>query len=219
MKCNSDNIFQNISAFSVFLISLLKRLYLLSTFLVLYQVSPGIAQETPASDRPPITTGVSHSGLKGELDILAPRFEIEIEIDGFIQEDVWNTAAILTGFSQHKPVDGLAADDETEILIWYSPSAIHFGIRAFEPHGSVNATLADRDLIENDDHIQILLDTFNDGRTATVFGVNPFGIQSDGSRVDKGGQGSGFSRGSSDPVDLNPGLHLRNKGTFDRLWI
>lgn len=212
MKCNSDNIFQNLSVFSVFLISLLKRLHLLSTFLVLCQVSPGVAQETPVSDRPSLVTGVSYSGLRGELDILAPRFEIEIEIDGFIQEDVWGSAAILTGFSQHKPVDGLAADDKTEVLIWYSPSAIHFGVRAFEPHSSVNATLADRDLIENDDHIQILLDTFNDGRTATVFGVNPFGIQSDGSRVDKGDQRRGFSRGNSDPVDLNPDFIYETRG-------
>ena len=43
---------------------------------------------------------------------------------------------------------------------------------------SVPATvMADRDRIVNDDHIHILLDTFNDGRTATVFGVNPNGVQ------------------------------------------
>jgi hypothetical protein len=56
---------------------------------------------------------------------------------------------------------------------WYSSSAIYFGVRAFEPHGGVHATLADRDKITADDYVEILLDTFDDHRQAIVFGVNP----------------------------------------------
>ena len=63
-------------------------------------------------------------------------------------------------------MDGVPAADSTEVLVWYSPTAIHFGIRAFEAHGAVNATLADRDRICADDNVQILLGTFNDGRQA-----------------------------------------------------
>ena len=54
---------------------------------------------------------------------------------------------VLTGFSQFSPVDGVPAADSTEVLVWYSPTAIHFGIRAYEAHGAVHATLADRDKI------------------------------------------------------------------------
>jgi len=50
------------------------------------------------------------------------------------------------------------------------PDAIYFGIRAFERHGSVvRATLADRDNIDADDHVAILLDTYLDHRRATMF--------------------------------------------------
>ena len=35
--------------------------------------------------------------------------------------------------------------------------------------------LADRDKIQSDDHVLIFLSTYNDGRQALVFGVNPLG--------------------------------------------
>src|SRR5207244_2860299 len=90
--------------------------------------------------------------------------------DGVLAEPVWSRAATLTGFSQYRPVDGRPADDSTVVLVWYAPDAIYFGIRAFEPHGSVvRATLADRDNIDADDHVAILLDTYLDHRRATMF--------------------------------------------------
>lgn len=68
------------------------------------------------------------------------------------------------------------------MLVWYGSDAIYFGIRAWAPPGTVRGSLADRDKITNDDHVQIILDTFNDNRRAFVFAVNPLGIQSDGVR-------------------------------------
>ena len=182
--------------------------------LALLQVAPTGTQSSPVSAAPqPAAAVVVYSGVEGELDVSLPRLERDVEIDGVLDEAAWTDAAVLTGFSQYRPVDGLPAEDNTEVLVWYSPDAIHFGIRAFEPHGTVNSTLADRDKIENDDHIQILLDTFNDGRTATVFGVNPLGVQSDGSRVERGAQGGGGFHGhSSDPVDLSPDFIFETRG-------
>jgi hypothetical protein len=109
-----------------------------------------------------------------------PRLDGSAGIDGVLDESMWANAAILTGFSQYQPVDGIAAADSTEVLIWYDERAMYFGIRAFEPHGGVNATLADRDRIDSDDNVRILLDTFNDRRRALALGVNPFGVQADG---------------------------------------
>src|SRR5207244_2361682 len=54
----------------------------------------------------------------------------------------WQRAARLIGFSQYRPVDGRPAEDSTEVLVWYAPDAIWFGVRAYEPHGNVvRATL------------------------------------------------------------------------------
>ena len=50
----------------------------------------------------------------------------------------------------------------------------------------MHATLADRDKIASDDNVQILLGTFHDHRQAYVFGVNPLGVQMDGTIVEQG---------------------------------
>jgi len=100
---------------------------------------------------------------------------------------VWRQAALLTGFSQYQPVDNRPAPDSTEVRVWYSSTAIHFGIRAFEPHGSVTYTLADRDRLSSDDNIEIHLDTFHELNRAIVFIVNPIGVQADGTKSEGGG--------------------------------
>ncbi len=64
------------------------------------------------------------------------------------------------GFSRYAPVDGAPADHATDVLVWYSPTAMHFGIRASAPAGTVRATLADRDRIQSDDHVIIFLSTY-----------------------------------------------------------
>jgi hypothetical protein len=156
-----------------------------------------------------------YHGRLGNLDVKPPRLEADIEVDGQLSEEAWRNAAVLTGFSQFSPKDGVPAADSTEVLIWYSPSAIHFGIRAFEAHGGVHATLADRDRIGADDHIQILLSTFNDGRQATVFAVNPLGVQSDGALVETGStSGNGFSNAvvRREVADLSPDYIYQSKG-------
>ncbi|MFN5153077.1 MAG: gluconate 2-dehydrogenase subunit 3 family protein, partial [Gemmatimonadota bacterium] len=70
-------------------------------------------------------------------------------------------AAVLTGFSQFSPQDGIAAADSTEILVWHSATAIHFGVRAYETHGAPIATLAERDRITADE--RALVRTIADG--------------------------------------------------------
>jgi hypothetical protein len=129
---------------------------------------------------------IVYNGRANETHVSIPRIEVEAEVDGVLNEPVWQQSALLTGFSEFSPQDGIAAADSTEVLVWYSPSAVYFGIRAFERHGAPHATLADRDKILSDDNVQILLGTFHDHRQAYVFGVNPFGVQMDGTIVEQG---------------------------------
>ncbi len=147
-----------------------------------------------------------YHGRSNRLGINMPRISLnqDVKIDGILDEAVWREAALLTGFSEYQPQDGLPAEDSTDVYVWYEDHAIYFGIRAFEPHGKVQANRADRDKISADDHIQILLDTFNDRRRAMVFMVNPFGSQSDGTRSE-GGTGGGHN-------DLNEDFQYQSKG-------
>jgi hypothetical protein len=161
-------------------------------------------------------SGSVYSGRSGQRDVTVPRVEAAARVDGVLDEGVWGQAARLTGFSQYRPVDGRPAEDSTEVLVWYAPDAIWFGVRAFESHGAVvRATLADRDNIGADDQVEILLDTFNDRRRALLFAVNPLGVQQDGVRSEglagaAGGQNAGFR--FDGVVDLNPDYVYESRG-------
>jgi hypothetical protein len=158
--------------------------------------------------------GPVFNGRERQLDIRLPRIEADVAIDGRLDEPPWQGAARLTGFSRYAPTDGDPAEDSTEVLVWYSPTAIHFGIRAFAEPGTVRATLADRDKMFSDDYVGIFIGTFNDGRQATVFGVNPLGIQGDGILVESGQASSGFSGLSvgREPTDISPDYVFQSKG-------
>ena len=158
----------------------------------------------------------TYNGRANQVKVRPPRLdEGGTRVDGVLDEPQWKQAALLTGFSQFSPVDGVPADDSTEVLVWYSATAIHFGIRAFERHGAPVATLADRDKIGSDDNVQILLSTFNDGRQANVFAVNPLGIQADGTIVESNqtkSNGFGGSTLARDAADLSADYVFESKG-------
>lgn len=168
-------------------------------------------------------SGPSFNGFAHQLHVRLPRIDTTVTVDGVLDEPVWQRAARLVGFSQYQPVDSRPAEEPTEVLVWYSPTAIYFGIRARETHGDlVHATHADRDNIGADDYVQILLDTYNDRRRSFLFGVNPFGVQQDGVRSDAyaGGAGGTYGGGGGfgsmnildGNVDLNPDFVFESRG-------
>ena len=164
-----------------------------------------------------------YDGRANRIHVDVPRIDATANIDGNLDDQVWTRAARLTGFSQYQPVDGRPAEEPTEVLVWYSPDAIYFGIRARELHGNVvRATHANRDNIDSEDQIQILLDTDNSRQIAFLFGVNPYGVQQDGTRSSTfaGGAGGPSATGGGfrninpleGSVDLNPDYRFESKG-------
>src|SRR2546428_648192 len=157
-----------------------------------------------------------YDGRLHQTDVRIPRIDAGVTVDGVLGWGVGHQAALLKGFTQYRPVDSRPVADSTEVLAFYAPDAIYFGIRAYEGHGAVvRATLADRYNVGTDDNIQILLDTFNDRRRALLFAVNPLGVQQDGVRSEglagaAGGQNAGFR--SDGVVDLNPDYVYESKG-------
>jgi len=163
----------------------------------------------------PFADTTSHSGRAGQTVITPPRLDGPTVVDGILDEPQWRRAARLTGFSQFTPVDGVRAADSTEVLVWYSATALHIGVRAFDTSGAVHATLATRDHIGSDDNVQIFLSTFNDGRQAMVFAVNPLGIQADGALNESGGLSCGMTGCGSatrQPPDLSQDFVWQSKG-------
>jgi len=145
-----------------------------------------------------------------------PRVDTAITVDGSLSAPVWRQASVLRGFSEYKPVDGIPAEDSTQVLVWYSKASIYFGIRAFEPHGPVHATRANRDKIDGDDNVQLILSPFVHSHQALVFAVNPYGVQEDGTITEGvattiGAIGVPNATGP-DSVDLSPDFVYESKG-------
>src|SRR4029077_9293126 len=84
----------------------------------------------------------TYSGRDHQLDVRIPRLDAEVVLDGDLGDSAWASAALVNGFSQYSPNDGAPAADSTQVLVWYSSTAIYFGIRAFELHGRPTMTLA-----------------------------------------------------------------------------
>lgn len=167
-------------------------------------------------DTLPQSDPIFYHGRSGPLLVRTPRLTGEVTIDGQLTEPMWREAAVLTGFSQYTPVDGEPAADSTEVYIWYSTTALHVGIRAFAPPGTVNSTLSDRDRVGADDNVQIFLSTFDDGRQATWFAVNPLGVQADGALNESGRAGvcGGFNCADAtrQPPDQSQDFVWESKG-------
>lgn len=160
----------------------------------------------------PHTQSTVHHARSGAMDVAMPAPQkADVLIDGKLDEPVWRSAQLLTGFSLYQPTDQRPSPDSTDVLVWYSPDAIYFGIRAYEPHGIVRATLADRDRVSSDDNIEIHLDTFEERRRAFVFIVNALGVQADGTKSEGGGfiPGSNVSPGQN---DLSPDFQWQSRG-------
>jgi hypothetical protein len=170
-----------------------------------------LSQALPGAEVP----SAVYSGRQGRLQVAIPRTDEEIHVDGVLDDAPWRTAARLTDFTTYAPVDGAPSDESTEVLVFYSPTAIHFSVRAHAAPGTVRATLANRDRLDTEDQVRFFLSTFNDGRQALYFAVNPLGVQADGVLVEgassQGGGFEGLRTGREDP-DLSPDFVFDSKG-------
>ncbi|WP_018127683.1 DUF5916 domain-containing protein [Balneola vulgaris] len=103
-----------------------------------------------------------------------------IKLDGFINEAIWATAPVATGFTQRSPNDGSQATQKTEARILYTDKEIFVSIMAYDTApDSIIASLFRRDGNESSDWVYASFDSYNDKRTAFTFAVNPRGVQKD----------------------------------------
>ncbi len=177
----------------------------------LIQTATTLQSGAPSESPPVVAADRVHAGRDGQLDVRLPRLSTSIVVDGSLTESSWREASLLTKFSTYNPVDGRPAQDSIQVRMFYAEDALYVGVRAWAPAGTVRATLAERDRIQNDDWIALHLDTFNDQRRAFVFAVNPLGVQADGMRSEQSA-GPGVSRASMQAVDLSQNFLWQSAG-------
>lgn len=108
--------------------------------------------------------------------IEAIRVETPPEIDGFVNEEVWNQAFAVDEFYQREPNEGEPVTEKTIFYTCYDENNIYFAVKCWDDPKKITAKEMARDVsLGNDDRIQIILDTYLDRRNGYWFQVGPRG--------------------------------------------
>ena len=102
-------------------------------------------------------------------------------IDGRLDEAIWRSTPVATDFVQSAPRPGALAVQRTEAHLAYDDDALYVGIRMYDPHpDQIVAPFPRRDDETTSDWVFVEIDSRHDRRSAFSFGVNPRGVQVDG---------------------------------------
>src|SRR2546427_2881019 len=126
----------------------------------------GAAQQEKSGDK-----RASSATLRATL-IRAP-----VTLDGRLDEPFWAAADSIDDFRQREPLEGSPATERTVVKVAHDAEAIYIVVRCYDSdmHG-VRASQLRRDAdLSSDDNVQLLIDSYDDRRSAFVFATNPTG--------------------------------------------
>ena len=107
------------------------------------------------------------------------------EIDGFLNEPVWDKIEPITDFVQDEPFNGENPTEKTEVYLTYNDETLFIGARLYDANPEeITRQLAPRDdwysaFDEQADWFGIEFDSRHDHQTAFSFAVNASGVMSD----------------------------------------
>ena len=108
--------------------------------------------------------------------IKAVRVSVPPEIDGAVNEVVWDSAFAVDEFYQREPFEGKPVSKKTVFYTCYDENNIYFAVKCWDDPGKITAKEMARDVsLGKDDRIQIILDTYFDKRNGYWFQIGPRG--------------------------------------------
>ena len=114
--------------------------------------------------------------IRAQGTIEAVQFKSPPQIDGLLNEEIWETMKPITDFVQREPNTGQEFTEQTEVFIGYDRDNLYIGFRCFGDPESITAKELARDVsLGYDDRVQIILDTYHDRRNAYWFQIGPRG--------------------------------------------
>jgi hypothetical protein len=118
----------------------------------------------------------------------ARRLDERPRLDGDLSAGAWVEAPPIGVFTQREPKPGAPPTEPTEVRVAYTKDHLYIAVRCMDSQpSSIFATQMARNAnLERDDRIEILLDTFQDGRNAYYFATSPAGAPVDGRITESG---------------------------------
>ncbi len=104
-----------------------------------------------------------------------------MRLDGRLDEPFWGTADSIDDFRQREPLAGSTATERTVVKVARDGTALYIAVRCYDAdmrHVRASQLRRDADL-SSDDNVRLLIDSFDDQRSAFVFGTNPNGAMWD----------------------------------------
>ena len=152
---------------------------------------PAPAGAPPRETAAGFASAASLGILAGRPNIRAVRTAQPPQIDGNLDDAVWQRAVRITEFVQQSPLEGQPATEDTEVYVAYDDTHLYFGLYAhYSQPSMMRANRVDRDqAFFGDDLISVYFDTFLDQQRAYVFSVNGYGVQNDSILEARGGGG------------------------------
>ncbi|MEC8950229.1 MAG: carbohydrate binding family 9 domain-containing protein, partial [Pseudomonadota bacterium] len=133
----------------------------------------------------------------GGLTIQATRYTGQVEIDGNLDEEVYQELAPISDFIQQIPDEGAPASERTEAWVFFDDDNLYVAARNYEsvPESDWVANEMRRDTIQlrGNDSFSVMLDTFLDRRNGVAFLVTPIGGFSDFAISNEGDRGRGVN--------------------------
>ncbi len=120
--------------------------------------------------------------------IKAVRIETPPKIDGKLDDVCWQNSATTGELLQFEPQRGEPASQPTTIYVAYDANNLYVAFECFKDDmNNLAANLTRRDsFFFSDDHVEVLIDTFLDGRNCYAFALNPLGTQTDRRLINEG---------------------------------
>ena len=147
----------------------------------------------------------------GQATMRAIRLLAGIEVDGRLDEPVYEAVAPVSGFIQQLPDEGAPATERTDAWVMFDDENFYVAGRCWDsaPPSEWEATEMRRDAFNmlNNDLFGFLIDTFYDRRNALLFYANPLGGFVDQALTNEGNPNR----------DWNPVWDVRT-GRFDGGW-
>jgi hypothetical protein len=152
--------------------------------------------------------------------VLATVAESTPDVDGKLDDHVWQTATVVTDFVQHEPREGDPPTEKTEVRILYTRTHLYVGARCFDSEPArilVSDSRRDSELTDMD-AFWMVLDTYRDRQSGFVFGTNPAGIEYDGQVTNDGQIGAAPQTGAGQSISQRGSGEGFNKN-WDGNWV
>ena len=148
--------------------------------------TPVAAIDGPSPPQPP---AVISRDAAGRATVRAVRLAAPLQVDGTLDEPVYQEVPAVSGFIQMEPVQGAPATEKTEMWVLFDRDHIYLTGRCWDsaPESEWVVNEMRRDSMSNyqNENITFLLDTFYDRRNAVYLMVNPIGGRMDAQVTDE----------------------------------